>query len=45
MTISQGLVIYQQGESMDHFIARSDKALYAAKEAGRDCVIIHEVQN
>ncbi|GMQ90928.1 MAG: hypothetical protein BMS9Abin11_0233 [Gammaproteobacteria bacterium] len=45
MTISQGLVMYQRGESMDHFIGRSDKALYAAKEAGRDCVIVHNVQN
>lgn len=45
MTISQGLIMYQQGESMDHLVARSDKALYAAKEAGRDCIIVHEVQD
>lgn len=38
VTISCGLTGYQPGESMDALINRADKALYAAKHAGRNLV-------
>ncbi|MFH1019176.1 MAG: diguanylate cyclase [Pseudomonadota bacterium] len=38
VTISCGLAGYRPGESMDALINRADKALYAAKHAGRNLV-------
>jgi diguanylate cyclase (GGDEF)-like protein/PAS domain S-box-containing protein len=38
VTISCGLSGYRSGESMDALINRADKALYAAKHAGRNLV-------
>ena len=38
VTISCGLAGYRSGESMDTLINRADKALYAAKHAGRNLV-------
>ena len=38
VTISCGLAGYRSGESMDALINRADKALYAAKHAGRNLV-------
>ncbi len=35
-TFSAGLAIYQPGESMESLLERADKALYRAKQAGRD---------
>jgi diguanylate cyclase (GGDEF)-like protein len=37
-TCSAGVVVHEQGESADMLMARVDQALYAAKDAGRDCV-------
>ncbi len=39
ITISAGVTAYNPGESIEDFIARADKALYAAKDAGRNRVI------
>lgn len=36
VTLSLGYTLYQKGESLDEMIARADKALYQAKEKGRD---------
>lgn len=40
ITISQGLALAHAGDSVDSLIERADAALYAAKEAGRNCVKI-----
>lgn len=40
ITISIGLTIYQPRESIDQMIARADKALYRAKAAGRNRVVV-----
>lgn len=37
-TICIGAVMYQEGETREHFINRADEALYQAKEGGRNCV-------
>lgn len=41
ITLSMGVTLARRGESVHDAIARADAALYAAKEAGRDCIIIH----
>ncbi len=38
LTISLGLAQFKQGESYDHWFQRADKALYRAKENGRNRV-------
>ncbi len=38
ITVSIGAALYRPGEPMESFIGRSDAALYAAKEAGRNRV-------
>jgi diguanylate cyclase len=42
VTFSAGVVEYQLGESIDTVIDRADRALYTAKEQGRDCTIVME---
>lgn len=42
VTFSAGVVEYQLGESIESVIDRADRALYAAKEKGRDCTIVME---
>jgi diguanylate cyclase (GGDEF)-like protein len=37
LTVSAGWATWR-GESLERFVARADRGLYAAKEAGRDCV-------
>ncbi len=38
ITASFGVAERVKGESLESWVARADKALYAAKEAGRDCI-------
>ncbi|HEY9198065.1 MAG TPA: diguanylate cyclase [Gammaproteobacteria bacterium] len=38
VTISQGIALAHAGDSVESLIARADAELYAAKQAGRDCV-------
>ncbi len=42
MTISQGLATAVAGDDVHTLIQRADEALYRAKEAGRNCVVVHE---
>lgn len=41
-SISGGLAMREQGETLDRLTTRADRALYAAKLAGRDRVCLHE---
>jgi len=38
-TCSAGLAMWRPGETVDELVARADKALYEAKEAGRDRLV------
>jgi two-component system, cell cycle response regulator len=38
ITVSIGISEYGDGESMNDFIKRTDKAMYIAKEKGRNCI-------
>jgi diguanylate cyclase (GGDEF)-like protein len=40
VTVSIGAAIRKPGETTNHLIYRADKALYASKEAGRNCVTL-----
>ena len=40
VTLSAGIAVHQPGESLHSLTARADKALYAAKAAGRDRVVL-----
>jgi len=37
LTISAGVACYKQGDTAESFIDRADKALYEAKDAGKNC--------
>jgi diguanylate cyclase (GGDEF)-like protein len=39
LTISLGVTQFQRGEDLEQFLSRADRALYQAKEAGRNRVI------
>lgn len=38
VTVSIGVAEYKSGEALSDFFSRADKALYRAKDKGRDCV-------
>ncbi|HEV8549098.1 MAG TPA: GGDEF domain-containing protein [Polyangiaceae bacterium] len=38
VTISIGIAMHESGEAPAHWLERADRALYAAKHAGRDCI-------
>lgn len=40
VTVSVGVAIRNPGETLDSLVSRADGALYAAKAAGRDCVLL-----
>lgn len=40
VTLSIGVAEYRCGEPLDSLITRADKALYSAKDIGRDCVCL-----
>jgi diguanylate cyclase len=40
VTVSAGIAAFRPGESVEEFIARADKALYASKHEGRDRVTL-----
>jgi diguanylate cyclase (GGDEF)-like protein len=45
ITVSAGVATYPAGpeiDSMDALVRAADKALYRAKDAGKDCVALHE---
>lgn len=39
ITVSIGLTFYKKGETAESFVERADRALYAAKQQGRDRVV------
>jgi len=41
ITISLGLSKYNSPDTLDEFMQKTDKALYEAKDRGRNCVVIH----
>ena len=41
-TVSVGLTRYKDGEEMEAFIKRADKAMYTAKNRGKNCVVYLE---
>ena len=42
MTISLGVAVHRPGDSADETLRRADQALYAAKEDGRNRVVVAE---
>lgn len=42
VSCSFGITSYQYGESLDDLINRADKAMYEAKQKGKDCIIIFD---
>lgn len=42
VTLSMGVTEYRPGDDMDSMLARADEALYRAKSAGRNCVMVDE---
>lgn len=42
VTVSAGVVSRRPGESLERLLRRADEALYAAKAAGRNCVVTGE---
>jgi diguanylate cyclase (GGDEF)-like protein len=46
LTASFGVAQWEQGDSMDRLLCRADRALYRAKNEGRNCVIaeVHEAE-
>jgi len=43
LTVSVGMALYRIGESFNETLTRADRALYRAKQQGRDCVAAGDV--
>lgn len=41
VTLSVGVACMRPGDTLDTLVARADRALYVAKQSGRDCVEVH----
>ncbi len=44
VTCSFGLTGYKAGETLDNLINRADKAMYRAKQQGKNCIVIFEAE-
>jgi len=42
VTISVGVTIHQQGDSLEDLIGRADKALYCAKKSNKNCAVLFD---
>ncbi len=40
VTLSQGIALAHEGDTVESVIERADTAMYAAKQAGRNCVVV-----
>jgi predicted signal transduction protein with EAL and GGDEF domain len=45
VTISGGVAAALEGESREQLLERADAALYAAKQRGRNLVVVHDGEN
>ncbi len=45
VTVSIGVAAHEPGETIDELLARADKALYAAKSSGRNCIQAHPARS
>ena len=44
MTVSAGVTQAREGLTARELLRQADEALYAAKHAGRDCVVLYEAK-
>jgi len=42
VTISIGVTIHQQGDTLEDLIGRADKALYCAKKSNKNCAVLFD---
>jgi PleD family two-component response regulator len=42
VTVSAGVTGFRRGETVSQLLSRADSALYDAKHAGRDCVVVRD---
>lgn len=42
LSVSMGVAMYEDSDTIDSIIQRADKALYTAKDEGRNCIEIYE---
>ena len=43
VTLSAGIAVMKSGDTVESMIARADIAMYNAKSAGRDCIVVEEM--
>jgi len=42
VTVSVGVTVHQQGDTLDDLIGRADKALYCAKKSNKNCTVLFD---